>query len=69
MWTDDEILIIEGFVTVITGKTNGREWKIKRCEVARRIKEMIDEYGDDCYGDKPDGMNRAEYWISHLDFE
>ena len=31
------------------------------------INNLIERYGDDGYGDKPESMNRITYWAQHLD--
>ena len=31
------------------------------------INNLIERYGDDGYGDKPESMNRITYWSQHLD--
>mgnify|MGYP006874415544 CR=1 FL=1 len=66
MWTEEEMEIIKEFSTIITGKKSGRQWNSKRAEIARNVRDLIERYGDDGYGDKPKDMNRVEYWISHL---
>ena len=35
--------------------------------VLESVRGSIHSYGDDGMGDKPDGMCRVEYWISHID--
>jgi len=32
----------------------------------RDVIRMIERYGDDGMGDKPEGMCRVEYWLAHL---
>jgi hypothetical protein len=33
----------------------------------RLVAKHIDRYGDDGFGEKPEGMCRAEYWLAHLE--
>ena len=66
MWSEEEIVIINEYATVLTGKKSGREWNRKRCEISQKIIYLIERYGDDGYNDKPQDMNRVVYWISHL---
>ena len=67
MWTTEDRKAIDSFATILTGKKTGRNFNAKRAETARRVKELIERYGDTGFGDKPDDMNRVIYWISHLE--
>jgi hypothetical protein len=35
-------------------------------DVFRSVLRMIDRYGDDGYGDKPEDMSRVVYWFQHV---
>jgi len=68
MWTEQEIKIIKDYVSATTQlKINSRDFKKKMSETAIRVKDLIERYGDDGFGNKPKDMNRVLYWISHLD--
>ncbi|MHA2039113.1 MAG: hypothetical protein ACW98X_22025 [Promethearchaeota archaeon] len=66
MWTKEEIKIFKNYASIMTGKKSGKIFKCKMSETARRVKELIERYNEDGYGDKPPEMNRVEYWIQHL---
>ena len=36
-------------------------------DVHHGIFHNINRYGDDGFGDKPEGMSRVQYWAQHLD--
>jgi hypothetical protein len=42
-----------------------------RCRLIRRVisivRRLIEDYGDDGYGDKPEGVCRVEYWLAHIE--
>ena len=34
--------------------------------IVRRVRRLIDYYGETGYGNKPEAMDTVEYWLSHL---
>ena len=37
-----------------------------RHDVLTAVRNNIDRFGEDGYGDKPDHMDPVEYWLAHL---
>ena len=43
-------------------------WRVRlQNDAIWRICVIMERYGDDGYGDKPEGMSRVQYWAQHLD--
>ncbi len=70
-FTKDEYQEILNYVFIITGETKSSSGKFKRKygKVLMGLTNLIESYGDDGYGDKPEGLSRVAYWLQHLDVE
>ena len=44
-----------------------RKCKKAYCETLWELDRLMGRYGDDGFGDKPEHMNRVEYWLAHIE--
>ena len=66
-YTKEEIAMIKNYATIMNGFKSGKKWRAMTCEASSKMKELVCLYGEDGNGDKPEAMNRVEYWLSHLE--
>ena len=60
-FTELEVDILREYTKMMSGKTRGDPmWN-----AVMNVKCLIDRYGDTGFGDKPEHMNRVEYWLYH----
>ena len=65
-YTEAEKNMVREYAQIMTGHNSGPIFKKKVGATIIKIEELMDRYGEDGHGDKPDNMNRVEYWLAHL---
>ena len=64
--TENEHQILNNYVDLVTSSTRGNEiWHSHRRDTYIKLHGLMMEYDDD--DDKPEDMNRIEYWLAQLD--
>jgi adenylate cyclase class IV len=57
-YTTEEKKMIMDYATIMNCKAS---------EISRKVIELVARYGETGYGDKPQDMNRVQYWLGHID--
>ena len=57
-------LLIHGFKP-----TSERHKKTIMSKIGREINKLIQLFGKDGYGDKPEDMDTHVYWLQHINYE
>jgi hypothetical protein len=52
---------------LMTLYVNEKEWRRNmHCALCRYVRNNINRYGNDAFGDKPKDLCRVEYWLAHV---
>lgn len=66
-YTKEERDMIKNYATIKTGFKSGKKWRAMVCETSIKLIKLVELYGDDGFGNKPETMNRIEYWLGHIE--